>query len=520
MRARVKEQPSNAPQVPGLLSSLCASESLFSRLTRWAVMHQVSQAEMRTLLGGTSLETPLLVAGPGVSGFEPIPEEPVKIALTMDGGSVHPEMLKPRPVLEKLAILLGMGRAEFMGAIGADTHNARQIVFSSSRELRFCRRCLLLGFHSVYFQYPGAMACPYHQCWLVRFCSGCLRPQEPTLRSVISSPMGCPHCGKMYVILNSALRDEERRSVMGLIGPMIENRMKEITPLPRQLFTQHQAWWWPTPWNPISQASAFPMQVRRWTLWNDTMAQCRNMHERQSQLDLNGPEEFDATPLARGASPDSSQSSTCWPVNRVTVERANEAMRWLSEACKSHVKSSLRVRGQMGMDPHGRCMNEAVDAVSVALHQTMITYGVQRNDVCFLESYDRDWPHPYHDVRWNHLQLSREGRYDGDIDAFLVEAEILSWFALALVRTAAARFTLEVVWPWHLNPWQFVPTYVVVRDGTAWKIRYRSRATRESLQRLIQHYDLRILEPVHDHVLRNVLYSLRPSRAVTLKNTS
>jgi hypothetical protein len=180
----------------------------------------------------------------------------------------------------------------------------------------------------------------------------------------------------------------------------------------------------------------------------------------------------------------------------------------------------LRVRGQMGLDPHGRCMNEAIDVVSVALHQTMITYGVQRNDACFLESYDRDWPHPYHDVRWNHLQLSREGKSDGNIDACFVEAEILSWFALALVRTARTRYTLEIAWPMHLNPWQFVPPYVVVRDGTAWMVRHRSRATRESVQRLIKRYDLRMLEPVHDHVLRKVLNSLRPSKEVTLKNGS
>jgi hypothetical protein len=201
----------------------------------------------------------------------------------------------------------------------------------------------------------------------------------------------------------------------------------------------------------------------------------------------------------------------CLPVSTVTVERANEALKWLSEICKSHVNDILRVRGQMGLNPHGRCLNEAVDVVSVALHQTMINYGVQRNDACFLARYDHDWLHPYQDVRWNHLQLGREGEADGAIDECLVEPEILSWFSLALIQTAGVRFTLEVIWPWRLNPWQFVPTYLVARRGTNWIVRYRSRSTRESVLRLIRRYERKVLEPVHGELLRRALHSIRPT---------
>lgn len=493
-------------------AGLCASESMFSRLTRWSIKHQVDQAEMRRLLSVSSLETPLLIGSTDSGRTEPIPDKPVNITPQIPGAAAHPEMLKQRPVLHKLAILLGLGAVEFRHAIGASSTVAQNSVFTSTRELWCCRMCMCIGFHSVYFQYPGAMTCPYHQRPLSRHCSGCARPYEPTIRSVVLSPMACIHCGTSWAILNTGLRNEELKKVIGLVGPMIDNRVKEIAPLPQQLFLQDHSWWWPTPWHPTSQAAALPMQVRRWSLWNDTMKRCRSMHERDVHLDqTRPPSTFDATPLARGALMGGNRSPTCLPVSTVTVERANDALRWLSDACKEHVKGTLRVRGQMGLNPHGRCMNESVDVVSVALHQTMINYGVQRNDLCFLVNYDRDWPHPYHDVRWNHLQLSREGESDGAIDACLVEAEILSWFAITLVRTAMVRFALEVAWPCRLNPWQFVPPYLKTREGTAWIVRYRSRATRESVQRLIKRFGSRMLEPANDWLLRKALHSVRPS---------
>ncbi len=464
------------------------------------------------MLAVASLETPLLVVSPDSGRAESIPDEPVNITPQIPGAVVHSEMLKQRPVLHKLAILLGLGADEFRNAIGSDSNFAQNSVFSSTRELWFCQRCLNIGFHSVYFQYAGAMSCPYHQCRLSRRCKSCARAYEPTIRSVILSPMACPHCGNSWAMLNTALREEELKRVIGVVGPMIDNRAKEIAPLPRQLFFQHQAWWWPTPWQPASHASAFPMQVRRWTLWNDTMTRCPTMHERVVELDLEGKSRtFEATPLANGACSDTNRSSMCLPVSTVTVERANEALKWLSEICKSHVNDILRVRGQMGLNPHGRCLNEAVDVVSVALHQTMINYGVQRNDACFLARYDHDWLHPYQDVRWNHLQLGREGEADGAIDECLVEPEILSWFSLALIQTAGVRFTLEVIWPWRLNPWQFVPTYLVARRGTNWIVRYRSRSTRESVLRLIRRYERKVLEPVHGELLRRALHSIRPT---------
>jgi len=515
MRSRVTPHPS-ASVLPksDAASSLCASESLFSRLTRWSAEHQVNQSEMCRLLSVHSLEIPLLGPSTGLSCFASSATKPLNVAQLLLAGGEHPEMRKSRPVLQKLKVLLGMGSEALMNATGVlDWRSAA--VFTSTTELRFCRECLKLGFHSLYFQYPGAMVCPYHQCRLERVCSSCAKTSSPTIRSVIESPMACLHCGYSWVMLNSSLRDEKRKLILSSIGPMIDNRMKEIAPLPRTLFGQHRAWWWPTTWSPASQASARPVQVRRWTLWNDSMTRCRTFHEQQVPLEVSkDPPICGDTDLSPKYGRGVRCEPTCSPVSKVTVDRADETLRWLSELCSSYTNSSLRIRGQMGMRPEGRCMNEPVYAVSVALFQTMITFGVQRSDACFLEKYERDWPHVYHDIRWNHLQFSREGTSQSAVDTSLIESEILSWFALALVRTAQVRYTLEIVWPWHLNPWQFAPPHKLVRDGTQWMVCYRSRATRHSIKRLIHRYAHRVLSPVHDHELRTALSMLRISMGV------
>ena len=153
MRNRFKPEPRPLPiQAHGFASGLCASESMFSRLSRWLIKHQVDQAEMRRMLAVASLETPLLVVSPDSGRAESIPDEPVNITPQIPGAVVHSEMLKQRPVLHKLAILLGLGADEFRNAIGSDSNFAQNSVFSSTRELWFCQRCLNIGFHSVYFQ--------------------------------------------------------------------------------------------------------------------------------------------------------------------------------------------------------------------------------------------------------------------------------------------------------------------------------------------------------------------------------
>jgi hypothetical protein len=64
---------------------------------------------------------------------------------------------------------------------------------------RYCRRCMLLGHHSVMYQMSGENRCPAHRQKLETVCEHCGRETPYILNaSLVGSPYRCAQCGDLY----------------------------------------------------------------------------------------------------------------------------------------------------------------------------------------------------------------------------------------------------------------------------------------------------------------------------------
>ena len=61
-------------------------------------------------------------------------------------------------------------------------------------QLRYCVKCLDLGYHSVVFQHVALARCPLHDLPLEDVCRYCGKAIMPTFLSAITHPFECPHC--------------------------------------------------------------------------------------------------------------------------------------------------------------------------------------------------------------------------------------------------------------------------------------------------------------------------------------
>ena len=87
--------------------------------------------------------------------------------------------------------------------------------------LRFCRECMLAGYHSVLFQSLAIVSCPVHEERLCESCPHCAQLIVPTLRHTRNDPFHCPHCEQPLSTLSSQRqRKEEALQVDQTLGGM------------------------------------------------------------------------------------------------------------------------------------------------------------------------------------------------------------------------------------------------------------------------------------------------------------
>lgn len=486
---------------------LCASESLFSRLNRWMNFHQVNASEMRRLLAAPSLDVHVIGPVREIDRSVPMPESSLDLSRHVINGGAHPEMRKKRHPLQKLGLVMGMNRSQFLLATGSNEPEPGVMLLTQIKQLRFCQSCLDLGFHSIYFQYPGATDCPYHGERLRNTCAFCKQPNSPTIGSIVASPSSCWNCGHHWGISNSEVRNGSLRASISAIGALIDSRMQCVKPISSATFNKFGSWLQPVQ----SGGPCFPkvemaVQARRWSFWSNEPALCPGAHEQIVPFDKRLFDSESKVAHTNGIDcPIKLRHEGFWPTSEETVTKANDVLKWLSHECSLGLQACFRLRAEISMKPQGRCINSTINIVHVALHQTMLTYGSQRTDYPFPQCPVECEVDVYADIRWNHLQFSRLGPAESPANQHLIEAEILSWFAISLMRARRLKFSLEVAWPWYLNPWQFVPPSRTVRIGADWAVQYRSRACRNSVKKLISRYRNKSLSATHLQDLRQAL---------------
>jgi hypothetical protein len=70
----------------------------------------------------------------------------------------------------------------------------------ASAQLRYCRECLLQGFHAAWFQWRFISRCPLHKRALGLGCPGCARPIKYAIqREMAEHPLACAYCTRRWV---------------------------------------------------------------------------------------------------------------------------------------------------------------------------------------------------------------------------------------------------------------------------------------------------------------------------------
>lgn len=94
--------------------------------------------------------------------------------------------------IKDVCVELGLSERKVLMLLAADMAGGSNYVVSSS--LRFCVKCLDLGYHSVVYQHVALACCPLHNLPLEDVCPHCRREITPTFLSAIKHPFECPHC--------------------------------------------------------------------------------------------------------------------------------------------------------------------------------------------------------------------------------------------------------------------------------------------------------------------------------------
>ena len=87
-------------------------------------------------------------------------------------------------------------------------------------QLRYCRRCMFRGYHSVVHQLGSVPYCPVHGCCLETMCRSCGGASDYLIKaSVLDAPFRCPQCRRCYGFTSASfvhrmpLRAHERAAI-------------------------------------------------------------------------------------------------------------------------------------------------------------------------------------------------------------------------------------------------------------------------------------------------------------------
>jgi len=352
-----------------------------------------------------------------------------------------------------------------------------------SKTLRYCPRCLQLGFHSMFYQHLAVKECPYHHVPLLNKCMYCAEPWVPSIKQIVSEPFCCTKCRWLHLktVLPPGGAEElkaasaaifpqchdlqtrhriphERVNVFALTRGVDRSRESEAN---RRLWQRVAAW----PQLPTPQWHRF--REERLCIGMDNWPREGDFRTKDWQELGNGP---------------------------------TATLRWLVQVCGAPAEQCRRLLDgtwQRIQYITPLYQDRQLDAVATALHLTVAKYGwLQIN----LRALEHGWQreNPYCNVRWSGVHEASTPRIFGAISGDLIESEIRGYFVLSLLRCAglhALRGPHEEFAQSHHSPENFCPSWLLQREGrNSWLLRMRHRASTEFVLRLLKRYKGRALQ--------------------------
>ncbi len=385
--------------------------------------------------------------------------------------SLFGALVHPAEDVEEIAKAMDLSRVQLQRLTGADIGGAidypSKLLFPS---LRYCRQCLEMGYHSIVFQHVAIARCPLHDVPLVDRCPDCGAAIAPTFGSVFLNPFECPSCEAP--LANTVARKADvqharwvdqmlgaRRSVLAG-GVDVAHQGRRLGDLPLRLRS---------PGTPA--ASRNYQRVGVWALPRDP--QWFSFRERNHPV---GPVHVRG-PLGEG-----------WTQATLLESASHSTLQWLMQACWAHERAAMRLLGRLGRYPRGLRLNAHTSVVSVALYKLAAAYDMlPEMQLIFQmrESGETDTGTALYSCK----QLMRYGdslREHPQLDARLLQLEMLGLFAKLLIRHRPGSFLDEVSWLDYPHPIEFAPSWRIEKGPNAPVARVRYRAAEVEVERLLK----------------------------------
>lgn len=348
--------------------------------------------------------------------------------------------------------------------VAADLGGNSQLVVVNS--LRFCVKCLDLGYHSAVYQHIALSSCPLHAVPLIDGCPHCHEAITPTFISVIQSPFECPHCGGALARTvprpqdhsDATLADQMAGGRRGALLPQPENNHWDLLlnrarilvgPPGQQLASRH---------------------YQRLCIWADRS----NTHW------LSFAEEMlHVVPAhSRGLVEDANSFDLGLAAERVLI--------WLRQVCYAHEYSAVRLAYRLGRYPRGLRINAHGSLLGAALYRLAVAYDLVQEMQTLFEADVLALDQPKKAVMGR--KMVRYGASCPEVpqlDFRLFQLEMLGIFAKFLVAHRHLEPMVNVSWLELPHPMEFAPNWTSKKSLNGVCYRIRARATEIAVQRLV-----------------------------------
>lgn len=336
------------------------------------------------------------------------------------------------------------------------------------RSLRYCKQCLAMGYHSIVGQHIAIARCPLHNSSLTDACPDCGRPIAPTFGSVLVNPFECPVCGAPLSSTVAGMADQQharwvdqmmgaRRGLLAA-GVDVVHQNRRLTDLPTHLWSPSK----PSASRHFQRVSVWAMpRDPQWISFREQLHRIGAVHERGLFL----WERIDTLEVA-----------------------AHKTLDWLMQACWCHEKATMRLLGRLGRYPRGLRLNARTSLISVALYKLAAAYDMLPEMRLLYEVRGLTGTSSLPSL----FSVKHAMRYgDGlpehpELDARLLQLEMLSLFAKLLVRQRAESYLDEVSWLDFPHPVEFAPSWRIesCRGGLVARVRFR--VAEDEVERLIK----------------------------------
>lgn len=375
-------------------------------------------------------------------------------------------LTEPKSQLEVIAKALGMSVAKVSKLKGLDIIGDSPDMRIFHQGLRFCQKCLNLGYHSILYQHVGLALCPIHLTPLEHACPNCKKVIIPTYSNAIAHPFECPHC---IVSLARTIYKPNDLQVAKLADQMVEGRRSVL--VKSNAFAKNKLYFDDASHIETSSATAVARHYQRATVWaepgdpqwinfpEEKLTTYRDLYFKEN----NCAESFDIGLAAE----------------RVIIK--------LFRACDGHVQVALRLAQRLGRYPRGLRLNAHASVIGTALYKLIVAYDLVQeaqaiSDIGFLSTNDKA-------IICFQKRMPRYGPDEPNLPELnfrLMQLEMYSMFAKILATLKRNSPLSDVSWLDMPHGLEIAPAWHMTENSGEVSVRIRARVNENRLSRLIK----------------------------------